>query len=629
MFQRQSAIRLILIAGFVFLCIMPVAAQNAQSDTDYPTVAALASAVIPPRDRIDLAERLRGVTDIPPTPASAAPRKIGDQQVFTAVNSSDDTTLNIPATLRVVGQHIYLWVEDGANVDISDLKALAHDFDTKVYPNVRSMWGNEASPGIDGDVHIYGLFVHGLGASTAAYFTSDHTYPKAVVPVSNEHEMFFFNLDAIGGAFPIRAVDSIVAHEFQHMIRFNLQLNTETWLNEGFSMFTQYYLYGGIDGSIFSFLNAPNTQLDDWNADPGQRAANYGAATLFLTYFYERYGIDAIHQLSAERQTRALQAVDNVLTADNQPGVNDFFADWVLANYLDDRSYDNGVYGYKDLPLLQTPPVQAIIEQYPYQAEGNTNQYATDYYKLTDLNGAHSLDIKLDAPASVKLIPPAPLKNSPHFWYSNRGDMGDTRLTRAFDLTGVQSATLDYALWYDTETSWDYGYVEVSDDQGKHWNILSTPNTTTSDPHGVAYGAGYNGASGGWINEAVPLNDYAGKQILVRFEMITDDAVTRPGIALDDVSIPEIGYSSDFEQDDGGWQPEGWVWTDNRLPQSGWVQVVQRTGATTINVERWLIDGADHTIALDSGVDQIIVAISPFAPVTTVSMPYTLTVGAS
>ena len=107
--------------------------------------------------------------------------------------------------------------------------------------------------------------------------------------------MFFFNLDAIGQDFPLRAVESIVAHEFQHMIRFNLQVNSETWLNEGLSMFTQLYLYNGMDGTIFSFLNEPNTQLDDWNANPGERAANYGAATLFLTYFFERYGINAIH----------------------------------------------------------------------------------------------------------------------------------------------------------------------------------------------------------------------------------------------------------------------------------------------------------------------------------------------
>jgi hypothetical protein len=440
--------------------------------------------------------------------------------------------------------------------------------------------------------------------------------------------MFFFNLDAIGQNFPLRAVESIVAHEFQHMIRFNLQVNSETWLNEGLSMFTQLYLYNGMDGTIFSFLNEPSTQLDDWNANPGERAANYGAATLFLTYFFERYGIDAIHQLSAARETRALRAVDDVLTANQQPGVNDFFGDWVVANFIDDRSYADGKYGYQDLPLLQTPAVRATAEQYPYEVEGTANQYSADYYKLDNLNGARNLDIKLTAQTSVALIPTS-APSGVSMWYSNRGDMAASRLTHSFDLTSVHQATLTYKVWFDTESTWDYGYVEVSSDGGKHWDVLSTGNSTTDDPHKVAYGSGYNGASGGWLDESVSLNAYAGKQIQVRFEMITDDAVTRPGMAIDDLSIPEIGYADDFENGDGGWQAEGWLLTDNRLPQKGWVQVIEKTGATTTTIQRWMIDGADHSVEVTPGVSQVIVAVSPYAAVTTVPMPYSLSVSSN
>src|SRR5262249_40293692 len=249
-------------------------------------------------------------------------RQVGEQQVFTAVDSSSSTSFSVPATLRVVGDHIYLWVEDGVTYNADSLQVLAHDFDTAIYPNVPALWGDEANPGVDGDPRIYGLFAHHPGASTAAYFTSDHTYPKAVVPISNEHEMFFFNLDAMGGNFPLQAVDSIIAHEFQHMIRFHQQINTETWLNEGLSVFTQYYLYDQLDSSVLNFLSHPNTQLDDWSAEPSARGVNYGAATLFLIYFYDRYGLDALRAVAADHQLRGLQAVDDVLHESNQPGVN-------------------------------------------------------------------------------------------------------------------------------------------------------------------------------------------------------------------------------------------------------------------------------------------------------------------
>jgi hypothetical protein len=184
-------------------------------------------------------------------------------------------------------------------------------------------------------------------------------------------------------------------------------------------------------------------------------------------------------------------------------------------------------------------------------------------------------------------------------------------------------------VWHDIEADWDYGYVMVSDDEGETWDILPAQHTTTDNPQNVAYGAGYSGASEGWVDETLPLDAYAGEQILVRFEMITDDSVTRHGMALDDVSIPEIGYNADFEQDDGGWQAEGWLWTDNRLPESGWLQVAQMVDGETADVQRWQFDTADYRVELVPGVGEAIVALSPFAPVTTVPMPYTLTIDTS
>lgn len=629
---RATLRRHVLIVALVIVCVTSssaIVAQVAESSADFPTVAALETTVLPPRDRVDLAQRLRGIAAVPPTPVLTPARQVGEQQVFTVVNSSTNTTFSVTATLRVVGEHIYLWVENSDSVGISDfdLQMLANDFDTTIYPGVRSLWGSEANPGVDGDPHIYGLFAHNLGASTAAYFASDHTYPRAVVPVSNEHEMFFFNLDALGASLPLRSTESIVAHEFQHMIRANVQINMETWLNEGLSEFTQYYLYDELDSTIVSFLTQPNTQLDSWNAHPGERAANYGAASLFLIYLYGRYGLDALQAVSAEHTPRGLQAVDQMLVARGEPGVDEFFADWVLANALYDSDYAGGRYGYPGLPPLVTPPPLATVTSYPFLFGGEANQYATHYFAFANLNGAQMLEFSLQGSASVSLIPTNATSGA-HFWYSNRGDMADSTLTRAFDLTGTPSATLQYRLWHDMETSWDYGYVMVSDDGGASWDILPTPHTTTNDPHGVAYGAGYTGASNDWLDESLSLDAYAGKSILVRFEMITDDAVTRPGMALDDVRIPEIGYADDFEGAND-WQAQGWLWTDNRLPQQGWFQVAQQVGAQTVAVDRWLIDGAAHPVALLPGVDLVTAAVSPFAPVTTVPMSYTLSVRTS
>jgi len=57
-----------------------------------------------------------------------------------------------------------------------------------------------------------------------------------------------------------------------------------------------------------------------------------------------------------------------------------------------------------------------------------------------------------------------------------------------------------------------------------------------------------------WVHEQIDLSAYAGKQIAVRFEYVTDEAYNTAGWAIDDISVPELGYSTDAETGDDGWQ---------------------------------------------------------------------------
>jgi immune inhibitor A len=599
-----------------------VRAQESEAPIQYPTLTALQETVVPASDPVALTRRLRGIKNIPPPPVSPPVRQIGEKQLFWVSNDSENSEFQVSATLRVIGEHIYMWLEDGAPVSDTDLQALADAFDNTIYDSVRNLWGSEATPGVDGDPRIYGLFAHNLGSGLAAYFVGRHTFPVEVYPTSNQHEMFFFNLDGIG-TFNIANpyVESVVVHEFQHMIRANIQDNDALWLNEGLSTFTQLLLYNDL-GSALNFLSAPQTQLNTW-AEEEPRAPHYGAAMLFIDYYYERYGLDAVHQLSADPGI-SLDAFDHVLKSMDEPGVDELFADWSVANVVLDPSLGDGQYGYHNLPAdLPTPTPIAIIESYPYKIDGQSNQYANDYFVLTNLGNQQKLSISFTSPESVQLIP-TDAASGQWIWYSNRGDVSDMTLTRAFDLSAVTEATLAYKAWYDIEEGWDYGYVMVSADDGESWDILPTSHTTDSNPHGNAYGPGYSGESSGWINESISLDEYAGKTILVRFEMITDDGISQPGLAIDDVSIREIGYKSNFEADDGGWEGEGWIRIDNRLPQQTWIQVIEQVGSD-IEVTRWLAAGeGTWSLSLAEGTDQVTLSVSPFAPTTTEAMPYTL-----
>ena len=509
MSRRRTTFIICLLLIFCVTGIIRAENPTPTTTDDYPTVTALAQTVVPVADAVDLARRFRGVQTLPTPPASVVTRQVGEVEQFWVENNDANREFQISATLRVVGQHIYMWVQSDVNVNIDEVQKLTDAFDTTVYPKVRTLWGEEINPGIDGDPHLYGLFAHQLGDSVAAYFSSVNTFPKQVWSSSNQHEMFLFNLDTLDAQnLAGTDIESIFAHEFQHMIRFNIERNEDIWLNEGFSAFTQLLLFQ--DGqSIPYFFNRPETQLNDWPPNVNT-SPHYGAGALFVAYFYERFGEAGLRKLSNEPE-RGLDAFDRVLKDMGQPGVNEFFADWVLANFLADTRLGDGRYGHSLVSAgYGSPSPIANVTDYPYSYRGTLNQYSADYHVLTGLEGQQALDIHVDAPSTTMLIP----FNAPSgewMWYSNRADLSDMRLTQAFDLTKVKAATLNYKVWYDTEEFYDYGYVTVSTDGGKSWEILKTPSSDTTNPVNNAYGPGYTGVSDGWRDEQVSLDAYAGR----------------------------------------------------------------------------------------------------------------------
>src|SRR5439155_25366635 len=98
------------------------------------------------------------------------------------------------------------------------------------------------------------------------------------------------------------------------------------------------------------------------------------------------------------------------------------------------------------------------------------------------------------------------------------------------------------------------------------------------DPLGQAYGPGYTGRSGdgdtpAWIDEQVDLSPFAGRDVLLRFEYITDEAASGPGFALDDLSVPEIGFVDDAEAD-YGWPASGFTRVTGPIAQRYLIQLV-------------------------------------------------------
>jgi hypothetical protein len=599
----------------------PAFAREPVGDSGDETETLLEETVIPVRDLHDLAIRLRGLrpdTARTTNQGSSPNYEVGTQRLFHASNVDTEEQFDLYATLEHKTAHVYMWVEEGVRVDEDNLKAAAERFENESYVTNRAFFGSEWSPGVDNDLHLSILHATNLGDSIAGYYSSADEFVPEVREDSNAMEMFYINLDNVtpnSGFY-----NGVLAHEFQHMIHWYNDRNEETWLNEGFSELATYLNGFDVGGSDWLFADAPDTQLNTWPSGPGAAGANYGAAYLFTSYFLDRFGSDATQALVAH-QANSFKSVEDVLLGQGSDlAYEDLFADWTVANLLDDPTLNDGRYGYEDIDPASFDIGTTYYENaYPVSENATVHQHGTDYIEL---QGERPLTFSFTGSTQVGLVNTA-AHSGRYFWWSNRGDDSDMSLTRSFDLSDVSTATLSYWTWYDIEEDWDYAYLQVSADGGDTWRILRTPSGVGTNPNGNSFGWAYTGSSGDgeqpeWIREEVDLSDHVGQEIVVRFEYITDDAVNLPGFVVDDITMPEIGYSDGFEADEGGWDPAGFIRHTNVLSQRWIVQLVLTGPNTTVKRLQLNEDQTGSwTIPLRGDVDRAIVTVSGLAPVTT------------
>jgi hypothetical protein len=599
------------------------------------TLFTLENTIIPINDPIEITNRLLNKGNIPPTlPAPSHPYELGAQETFWAGNNEDEN-FSVKATLRYITHHTYFWIEDGVHYHQRDLIRLADTFENKIYPTNRAFFGSEWTPGVDGDQHIYVLYARGLGEGIAGYFSSADEYPPQVNQYSNAHEMFFFNAD--NSPLDDEYTYGVLAHEFQHMIHWYQDINEASWLAEGFSelavILNDFYL-GSFDAL---YTNNPDIQLTYWPDDLYEDTTpHYGASFLFVSYFLDRFGETAAKALVAN-QDGDLKSVDSTLQqqliSDPLTGkiitADEFFLDWAITNYLMDEHVGDGRYAYKSID--DTPRVEPNLSfsDCPVSTiTSNVHQYGADYFRFS-CPGSYT--IHFEGSIQTALLPQDPHSGQYAFW-SNNNNTSDMSLTRTFDFTGYSGPlSLNYWTWYEIEDGWDWVYLEASTD-GENWSILTTPSGTGENPQGSNFGWGYTGLSGGksspvWIYESVDLSQFAGQNLTIRFEYITDSNVTGAGFMLDALSIPEIGYFADYENDAEGWQAEGWARVQNVLPQTFKIALISEGDGTNIQYVPLASDiSAEIPFTIDNSVNNVVLVVSGTTRFTRQLAPYSFSV---
>jgi hypothetical protein len=599
-------------------------------DSAGETLFTLEQEIVPINDPIDLGERLGGKNNIPETlPDPNAPYQVGDTQDFWVTNVDTNNNFRVTTTLRYLGDNVYIWIENGVEYDASDLRALGDAFDNDIYPTNQEFFGKEWSPGVDGDPRIYIVYAGGLGYSLAGYYSSaDELHPDAH-EYSNAHEMFLINSDNV--YLWEEYIYGTLAHEHQHMIHWYTDKNEETWLNEGFSMLAE--LINDLDPGGFDtqYVWNPDLQLTDWGTEVGQNGPHYGAAFLFTSYFLDRFGEDATKALVAHDKN-GMESIDLVMEElgirDPLTGqiitADDIFRDWAVTNLLgdqtvSDRRYHYGI--YPDAPLTFPGESFPICPMGP--AESDVYQFGVDYVEIY-CSGDFTLTFEGNTTTSIL---PVDAYSGDYFFWSNMGDTSNMSLEKTFDLSNTDAPIeMSYQTWYDLEEDYDYVFVSASTD-GNNWQILDTTSCTTENPSGNSYGCGLNGQSDGWQEERVDLSAYAGKEITLRFDYVTDAAVNGIGMVIDDIRIDAIDYFTDLESDEGGWTAEGFVRIQNTLPQEFIISMItygNETSVSTITLDE--NNTATIDISIGGDVDSVVLVISGSTPYTRQKAEYQINI---
>jgi immune inhibitor A len=601
----------------------PAPLPSAASSLDMS--AALLAKPLPYADAFALTRAVRGRDGQPANPfepvRTTPPNEpVGTTHDFWTYDFAAKKNVKTTTTLRIITDHAKWWVANDATVDLNGLRTTASTFENKLYPTDRRLYGQEWSPGIDGDPRINVVMARIPGAA-AGYFSGTDEEPLWVNEFSAEREMIYINALSARPGTP--QLDQVIAHEFCHMIQFNTRRRSAVWFNEGQAQLCEEANSYTV-GTAVTYFRVPDTQLTDWS-DIDAAAAHYGEAFTFLEYLRQQAGGEELIRAMMAKGIDTPADIDAILQQRGQPGLEELFADFIAANALIGTSAD-ARYTYPSGAPSRTAATAADADRVAAGATLKTSvhQYAGRYVELPRA----SIHVRFDGVTSTRLIPTDP-HSGKTFWWSDKGDGMDSTLTKMVDLTTATAPKVSFWTWFDVEPDYDYGYVEASTDGGAHWSPLRTEESAMTDPNGQNLGNGLTGESGGgstpaWVQLTADLSAYAGKQIELRFEYVTDGNLNLGGVAIDDIEI--TGQPLDDAESDNGWTTSGFVRSTNIVSQRYIVQVLRFGDRAT--VERHLVEGGQLQLDIDASGDRRppLLAVTGLAVRTTLTAPFTLAV---
>jgi len=484
--------------------------------------------------------------------------------------------------LRAIGEVCEIWVQIdlGFNAKKGDhrvtpivtddqCKYLLAEFEVTIYPNTTSYFGTEEFH--DGSYPSQPIdnFYDEAGKSVILvsnirdenYYDPEYPYYIAGFYSPTFEEFFDRNIISIDCYDWVNRVgddvnrpnlyEGIIAHEYQHLIHDDWNPYDDLFMNEGCSMYAEPLCeYPISSGDIDSFLFTPDNSLTDWGDQGGINIlADYGSSCLFAIYLSDTYGPEFLRYFVQA----GIPGIEGINTLLNSLGYgdtfDDVFHDWRIANLIHSGEYN---YVFMDLAKFEPARVYNLYatSAFPFKGIdfGETvsilnnptgiymlGEYSTDYIALNGLN-YKTMSFNGDDFATM-----------PH--WENDGDTlystpaapeMDLRILYDLDLTDIEDPILSFDTTYEIEADWDFGFVQISVDNGETWVSLENEFTSYVYADG-AYPAiienlpGLTGSYSGYME--FDLATYSGQEVILQFRYMTDWATEEAGWWVENVMV--------------------------------------------------------------------------------------------
>jgi len=384
--------------------------------------------------------------------------------------------------------------------------------------------------------------------------------------------------------------EGTIAHEYEHAIHYDHDPDEPSWVDEGMADLSGYLAgYGHSDGHLAYYMVYHRTPLTVW----GGGLEDYGESYLFQLYLMEHFGGPDFITALVNEPENGIAGIETQL-ADSGDGTsfNDIYHDWALANYLDDTTLTGNSGAPLGYELLDIPSddtwgysIQWSIDNY-YASDNHGNlpiprywggyKSGTVQYPIGDLPpyAPMYLTYKGYQPELISTFRGNDITgvaaHSPIYeLWGGRGDLLFNTATTAAPVALGSNASLSFWTWYEIEAEWDFGFVQISTDDGATWTSLENADTTydhdpDAHPDVAANVPGFTGHSDGWVEETFDLSGNEGETALFRFLYVTDWATVETGFYVDDVVIEDddgMLLSDDLEGGSGNWVLGGFEYT--------------------------------------------------------------------